>query len=434
MIIRGDIMLRDTILVTGHKSPDTDSICSAISYANLKNQMGFGAQPICAGQANKETSFALKYFGFEHPEIVTSFAVTVEDVVESIPAVDAKASLHEVLAWRKQYEMNRIPVVENETTYVGTITAQRLIDALESAMGGNSDAIAGEICTKTSCQVISKETKLRDFKANSHIGGYPVVDNGTYLGIIRSNVEAPKQKTKVVLVDHNEKVQIIDDIEEAELIENIDHHRIGGLVTDNPIFIHYETVGCTCTILANLYWQYGQEIPKNIAGLMLSAIISDTVLFRSPTCTETDKEMAHKLAAIAGVDIESYGLEMLKAGADISDLTNDEIVRTDMKEFSEAGQTISIGQISVMDTTDVLAKQAELVAALEALRTANGYAASYIMVTNILDESTTLIYSGDVESVVVNAFGKDVKDNAVFLPNTMSRKKQIVPPILGAMK
>jgi len=214
----------------------------------------------------------------------------------------------------------------------------------------------------------------------------------------------------------------------------IDHHRIGDFETDGPVFIRMEPVGCTNTILTKLYIENNQEIPKNIAGLMLSAIISDTVLFRSPTCTETDKEMAHKLAAIAGVDIESYGLEMLKAGADISDLTNDEIVRTDMKEFSEAGQTISIGQISVMDTTDVLAKQAELVAALEALRTANGYAASYIMVTNILDESTTLIYSGDVESVVVNAFGKDVKDNAVFLPNTMSRKKQIVPPILGAMK
>jgi len=137
---------------------------------------------------------------------------------------------------------------------------------------------------------------------------------------------------------------------------------------------------------------------------MLSAIISDTVLFRSPTCTETDKEMAHKLAEIAGVDIESYGLDMLKAGADISDLTNDDIVRTDMKEFSEAGKTISIGQISVMDTTDVLAKQGELV------------------------------NSGDVEAVVTKAFEKEVKDNGVFLPNTMSRKKQIVPPILGAMK
>ena len=273
--------------VAGHKSPDTDSICSAISYANLLTQMGTAATPVCAGDANKETKYVLAHFGFEHPQIVTNW---------------------------------------------------------------------------------------EDFAPN------------------------------------------------------------GDFETDGPVFIRMEPVGCTNTILTKLYIENNQEIPKNIAGLMLSAIISDTVLFRSPTCTETDKEMAHKLAAIAGVDIESYGLEMLKAGADISDLTNDQIVRTDMKEFSEAGQTISIGQISVMDTTDVLAKQAELVAALESLRTANGYAASYIMVTNILDESTTLIYSGDVESVVVNAFGKDVKDNAVFLPNTMSRKKQIVPPILGAMK
>ena len=306
--------------VAGHKSPDTDSICSAISYANLLTQMGTPATPVCAGDANKETKYALEHFGFEHPQIVT---------------------------------------------------------------------------------------KWEEFAPN---GG------------------------DLYLTDHNESKQIIDGYKSMNMCGVIDHHRIGDFETDGPVFIRMEPVGCTNTILTKLYIENNQEIPKNIAGLMLSAIISDTVLFRSPTCTETDKEMAHKLAAIAGVDIESYGLDMLKAGADISDLTNDEIVRTDMKEFSEAGQTISIGQISVMDTTDVLAKQAELVAALEALRTANGYAASYIMVTNILDESTTLIYSGDVESVVVNAFGKDVKDNAVFLPNTMSRKKQIVPPILGAMK
>ena len=306
--------------VAGHKSPDTDSICSAISYANLLTQMGTDATPVCAGDANKETKYVLAHFGFEHPQIVTNW----EDFAPN---------------------------------------------------GGN-----------------------------------------------------------LYLTDHNESKQIIDGYKSMNMCGVIDHHRIGDFETDGPVFIRMEPVGCTNTILTKLYIENNQEIPKNIAGLMLSAIISDTVLFRSPTCTETDKEMARKLAAIAGVDIESYGLEMLKAGADISDLTNDQIVRTDMKEFSEAGQTISIGQISVMDTTDVLAKQAELVAALEALRTANGYAASYIMVTNILDESTTLIYSGDVESVVVNAFGKDVKDNAVFLPNTMSRKKQIVPPILGAMK
>lgn len=306
--------------VAGHKSPDTDSICSAISYANLLTQMGTPVTPVCAGDANKETKYVLQHFGFEHPQIVTNW---------------------------KEFAPN----------------------------GGD-----------------------------------------------------------LYLTDHNESKQIIDGYKSMNMCGVIDHHRIGDFETDGPVFIRMEPVGCTNTILTKLYIENNQEIPKNIAGLMLSAIISDTVLFRSPTCTETDKKMAHKLADIAGVDIESYGLDMLKAGADISDLTNDEIVRTDMKEFSEAGQTISIGQISVMDTTDVLAKQAELVDALEALRTANGYAASYIMVTNILDESTTLIYSGDVESVVVNAFGKDVKDNAVFLPNTMSRKKQIVPPILGAMK
>lgn len=317
---RGINMSDVKTFVAGHKSPDTDSICSAISYANLLTQMGTPATPVCAGDANKETKYVLQHFGFEHPQIVTNW---------------------------------------------------------------------------------------EEFAPN---GG------------------------DLYLTDHNESKQIIDGYKSMNMCGVIDHHRIGDFETDGPVFIRMEPVGCTNTILTKLYIENNQDIPKNIAGLMLSAIISDTVLFRSPTCTETDKEMAHKLAAIAGVDIESYGLDMLKAGADISDLTNDEIVRTDMKEFSEAGQTISIGQISVMDTTDVLAKQAELVDALEALRTANGYAASYIMVTNILDESTTLIYSGDVESVVVNAFGKNVKDNAVFLPNTMSRKKQIVPPILGAMK
>lgn len=317
---RGINMSDVKTFVAGHKSPDTDSICSAISYANLLTQMGTPATPVCAGDANKETKYVLQHFGFEHPQIVTNW---------------------------------------------------------------------------------------EEFAPNSG---------------------------NLYLTDHNESKQIIDGYKSMNMCGVIDHHRIGDFETNGPVFIRMEPVGCTNTILTKLYIENNQEIPKNIAGLMLSAIISDTVLFRSPTCTETDKEMAHKLAAIAGVDIESYGLDMLKAGADISDLTNDEIVRTDMKEFSEAGQTISIGQISVMDTTDVLAKQAELVAALEDLRTANGYAASYIMVTNILDESTTLIYSGDVESVVVNAFGKDVKDNAVFLPNTMSRKKQIVPPILGAMK
>lgn len=427
-------MDRNVILVTGHKSPDTDSICSAISYANLKNQLGQPAKAICAGKANKETTFVLNHFGFEHPEIVTSFAVTIGEVLDKVDAVDEKSSLAEVLAWRKAHDMNRVPVTRNGNEYVGTITPNKLIGILENALAaGKSELTAGEMATKTSCQVIAPSMKLRDFN-RGHNGGFAVVEDGVYYGIVRAGVEAPAEKVKVVLVDHNEKVQIIDDIEEADLIENIDHHRIGGLTTDKPIFIHYETVGCTCTILANMYWQYNQEIPKNIAGLLLSAIISDTVLFKSPTCTQKDIDTAHKLADIAGVNLEEYGMSMLKAGSDVSDFSDDEIVHTDLKEFEANGNIISIGQIQVMDAAAVLARKAALLKAMESLRSAHNYSASYLMVTDILVESTNLLFVGDAEAVVEAAFGKKPADNEVFLEKTLSRKKQIVPPIVGAMK
>lgn len=305
-----------TLLVTGHKNPDTDSICSAISYAALKNALGIEAKPIRAGEVNKETAYALDYFQVEAPELVTKFQ-------------------------------------------------------------------AGD---------------------------------------------------KVILVDHNEKKQIIDGIDDAEIVENIDHHRIGGLTTEAPIFIHYEPVGCTATIITNMYALEGVEIPKQIAGLLLSAILSDTVLFRSPTCTEKDKKAAEKLAAIAGVDIETYGFEMLKAGANVSDLTDEQVVRNDMKEFSAGDKTITISQVSVMDTAELLAKKEALTSALEALRSAGNYAASFLMVTNIMEESTNLLYAGEVDTVVADAFQKETKDKEVYLPGVMSRKKQIVPPLLAAWK
>ena len=310
------------VLVTGHKSPDTDSICSAIAYARLKAATGTPALPICSGAPNKETAFALAYFGAECPRVVKSF---------------------------------------------------------------------------------------KEFAADGTV-------------------------PKVILVDHNEAAQIIDDIDIAEIVENIDHHRIGGLTTEKPIFIHYEPVGCTSTIVFDLYRLHGVEVQKQTAGLMLSAIISDTVLFRSPTTTEKDKKAAHALADLAGVDLEAYGFEMLKAGADISDLSVKDIVRTDMKEFSAADKTITIAQISVMDASGVLADKSNLLAALEGLRSKGEYAASYLMVTDILKESTDLLYAGESDATVSAAFESEAADGSVFLPNTMSRKKQIVPPILHVMK
>ena len=307
------------IFVTGHKSPDTDSVCAAIAYANLLKQTGHDAVAICAGDLNKETKYVLDHFGFTHPQAVSHFS-----------------------------------------------------------------------------QVLGPDDK-------------------------------------VVLVDHNESKQIIDGHEDANIVAVIDHHRLGDFETASPILIRIEPVGSSCTLVTKLYKEAGQEIPKNVAGVLMSAIISDTVLFRSPTCTPEDKAAIEYLSKIAGVDYESYGMDMLKAGADISDLSAEEIVRTDMKEFSQGGQTISIAQISVMDTTDVLAQQELLVSALETLRSDKNYDASYLMVTNILEEATTLLYAGDVEGVVKAAFQKEVENNGVYLPKTMSRKKQIAPPILEAM-
>ena len=160
--------------------------------------------------------------------------------------------------------MNRVPVVK-DGKFVGVILPSRLIDALAGAWLDKKTVTAADIVSKAGCQLVSPELKLKEFD-RGHAGAFPVVDGDTYFGMVRSKVEAPKEKQKVVLIDHNEKVQIIDDIEDAEIIENIDHHRIGGLTTENPIFIHYEPVGCSCTIVANFYWQYGQEIPKHIAA------------------------------------------------------------------------------------------------------------------------------------------------------------------------
>ena len=196
----------------------------------------------------------------------------------------------------------------------------------------------------------------------------------------------------------------------------------------------FKPVGCTATIITELYEQAHIDIPKDIAGLLLSAVISDTVLFRSPTCTQQDKDAAAKLAAIAGVDVETYGMEMLKAGANVSDLTPEQIASSDMKEFSDSGKTFTISQVQVMDTADLLAQKTVLLSALEKMRAAKQYDACFLMITSIIDESTNFIFAGNMDDVVSKAFDKDVLDKEVYLPHVMSRKKQIVPPILAALK
>ncbi len=249
-------------------------------------------------------------------------------------------------------------------------------------------------------------------------------------------VEAPELLTSVepgtqlILVDHNESKQCVDGAKEAEVLELIDHHRVGDFETANPIFILVRPVGCVNTVIWGLYKAAGIQPTKEVAGMMLSAIISDTVLFRSPTTTEEDKTAVTELAAIAGVDYEAYGMDMLKAGADISDYPAEKLAGNDTKEFEANGKVFSCGQISVMDLAPINAKKAEIMAALEAAKAAKGYEASYLMVTDILAEDTYLWFTAGAEEAAEKAFDKKSEDGYVYLPKVMSRKKQVAPFLL----
>ena len=306
------------VYVTGHKSPDTDSIAAAISYSYLKRQLGMDAVAARAGEPNKETKFALDYFKVEAPVLLTNVARKSE-----------------------------------------------------------SD-----------------------------------------------------EKTKIILVDHNESKQCVDGIKDADVLELIDHHRLGDFETESPIFILIRPVGCVNTVIYGLYKQNGVKPSREVAGMMLSAIISDTVLFRSPTCTEEDKKAVKELAEIAGVDYEKYGMDMLKAGADISDYPAEKLAHNDTKEFEAGGKTFSCGQISVMDVDPINAKKADIMKALEAAKAEKNYEASYLMVTNILTEDTFLWFTKGAEEAAEKAFGKKAEDGMVYLPKVMSRKKRVAPFLL----
>ena len=306
------------VFVIGHKSPDTDSIAAAISYAALKQKLGMDAVPKCCGEINKESKYALDYFGVAAPEFIDNVARKSEG----------------------------------------------------------------------------------------------------------------DEKRKMILVDHNETKQCVDGIKDAEVLEVVDHHRIGDFETENPIFMLFRPLGCVNTVIYGLYKLHGIVPEKAVAGMMLSAIISDTVLFRSPTTTEEDKTAVAELAKIAGVDYETYGMAMLKAGADISDYPAEKLASNDTKEFGAGKQIFTCGQISVMDLDPINAKKEEILAVLDATKAAHGYAASFLMVTNILTENTDLWYTTGDAHYAEEAFGKKAEDGKIFLEGCMSRKKQVAPFLL----
>ncbi|WP_427127262.1 manganese-dependent inorganic pyrophosphatase [Priestia megaterium] len=297
-------------LIFGHKNPDTDTICSAIAYADLKNKLGVEAEPVRLGDINGETQFALEKFNAELPRFVDE---------------------------------------------------------------------------------VSKETN------------------------------------EVILVDHNERQQSANDIDQVRVLEVIDHHRIANFETADPLYYRAEPVGCTATILNKMYKENGVEIEPNIAGLMLSAIISDSLLFKSPTCTDQDVAAAKELAEIAGVDAEEYGLAMLKAGADLGDKTASQLISLDAKEFSMGTSKVEIAQVNAIDVNDVLVRKVELEEAITKTIEEKGLQLFLLVVTDILNSNSTALALGSAASKVEEAYNVTLENNTAILEGVVSRKKQVVP-------
>lgn len=305
------------ILVFGHKSPDTDAVTSAISFAYLQNQLGKDVEPVALGEISEETQYALDFFNTEAPRIVTE---------------------------------------------------------------------------------------------------------------ADSNVEA------VMLVDHNEPQQSLDNIDEFEILSVVDHHRIANFETAGPLYYRAEPVGCTNTIIFKIYKEHGIDVPKDIAGLMLSAIISDTLLFKSPTCTAEDERAAQELAEIAEVDLHAYGMKMLKAGTNVNSKSAQDILNGDAKSFEMGDKTVRIGQVNVVDVQELLQRKDELIELAEKNNAAEGYDLTLLLITNILESDTVGLVVGSGIETVEAAFNETVTDHQIKLPGVVSRKKQVVPPLTDAFE
>ncbi|WP_273851807.1 manganese-dependent inorganic pyrophosphatase [Guptibacillus spartinae] len=300
----------EKVLIFGHKNPDTDTITSALVYADLKRKLGMDVEPVRLGAVNGETQYALDQFNVEAPRMV---------------------------------------------------------------------------------QTVSNETNA------------------------------------VILVDHNERQQSAEDIEKVRVLEVIDHHRIANFETADPVYYRAEPVGCTATILNKMYKEKNIQVEKSIAGLMLSAIISDSLLFKSPTCTEEDVHAARELAEIAGVDAETYGLEMLKAGADMSSKTPAELISLDAKEFGMGTAKVEVAQVNVVDTLDVLARKEAVEVEMRKAIEEKDLDLFVLVVTDILTNNSTVLALGEHAGHVENAFNVDLVENMAVLEGVVSRKKQIVP-------
>ena len=544
---------QEKIFVIGHKNPDTDSICSAIAYADIKNRTSQKVKyiPKRAGQINEETEYVLNRFGMQPPGYLSNIGTQIKDMdIRMSPEADKSMSLKNAWDLMMEKSIVSLPIRDREGQLEGLITigdiAKTYMDTTDSyllsraktqyrriaetiagtvvegnehgyftkgkvlvgtanpemlkayiepddliIMGDREEDHLQAIAQNVSCiivgmgiEVSEKVIKLahereiviimspydtftiarlinqsipvryimktdnlvtfntEDFTddiQNEMIKhrhrAFPVINKkGKCIGTISRRNFLDMHRKKVALVDHNEKDQAVDNIDKAEIVEIIDHHKLGSLETMVPISFRNQPVGCTATILYEMYGEQKLEISPSIAGLLCAAIISDTLMFRSPTCTLSDKMAAGALALIAGINIEQFAKEMFKAGSNLKDKSPEEIFYQDYKKFiAEDEINFGVGQISSMDSDELAEIKERLVPFMVSECGRHGVTRVFFMLTNIIEESTELLYYGEgSEEMARIAFHIERKDGVFDLKGVVSRKKQLIPALMEA--
>lgn len=541
------------VYIFGHKNPDTDSVCAAISLAYLKNAADDGSMyiPMTAGEVNSETAYVLDRFGVKKPAVATDIRKQVSDiksrgvsaVYESDTVRDAWLMMNEAGDYTVPVETTGGKVtgiltigdiarsymnVEDKTLLAeGKATAAGIAKVLSGKIvAGSEDAVCkGNLLiaaaeAKLAVQFVSegdtilvtggaeKHKKLiekgvgimvmcagarpdsdvlqaakekgvtvittdadlyeaarfinlslpvkylmrpmdqvcgftlddyiddiKNVIADKRYRDYPVMDGDTFSGMISKRSLLDDSSKKVIMVDHNEADQAVFGLFDAEINEIVDHHKLGTVETLQPISVTNMPWGSTCTIIASMYKEKGVAIPEKMAGLMCSAILSDTMLFKSPTCTDVDEKTAKELAEIASIDLQNLWDGMLRASLDLDSKTEKEIFYQDYKQFKADGFTFGAGQVLAANSDDVkVVKDRMLPYMTEALKE-EGVDMVCLMITNVAEDSSELIYAGDnAKNVVESAFGEKERDNGVYLKGVMSRKKQLIPPIMAVLQ
>ena len=542
------------IYIIGHKNPDTDSICSAIAYADIKNRVNNGCKYSAkrAGQINEETEYVLKKFGVEAPGYLSDVGTQVKDMeIRETPGVPNNISIKDAWAIMKESSAVTLPITKEDGQLEGLITtgdiAKSYMDAHDNYFLSNArtqyrsiaNTVEGTVVTgnshgyfvkgkvvigaahpdklgefleeddlvilgdrhedhlcaieqnvsciivcnhaevaedikmaaeKNQCVVIQsaldtftvarlinqsipvkhimkKENlitfqtddftdHIRDIMVKNRHRAFPVVNkHGKYIGTVSAGNLLGMKKKQLILVDHNEKTQAVDNIDAAEVLEIIDHHRLGSLETLQPIMFRNQPVGCTATIMYQMYTEKALEISPAIAGLLCSAIISDTLMFRSPTCTSSDKMAAGALALIAGINIEEHAKEMFTAGSNLKGKTTEVIFYQDFKRFTSDKVNFGVGQISSMNAEELEDLKQRLIPFMQHECGKNGISMVFFMLTNILEESSEVICYGEGSCrLVEESFGVKEAQGGYVLQGVVSRKKQLIPAFIGTLQ